>query len=164
MMAEDTGEVKPKKKSKALLIGLILAVLLGGGGFYAAQAGMIPGLGGGHDEAAPEHAESEDPVPGGDVEFVPVEPLIVTLTGSDHYQHLRFSSQIEVPVGQAEAVTKVMPRIVDAMNSYLRAVNPQDFEEDGALLKLRSQLLRRVQLVVGEDHATNLLVMEFVLN
>ena len=163
-MAEETAEEKPKKKSKALLFGLILAVVFGAGGFFAAQKGMIPGLGGAHAEEEPAHAESEEPVPGGDVEFVPVEPLTITLTGSQRYKYLRFSSQIEVPMGQVETVSKLMPRIVDAMNSYLRAVNPEEFEQDGALLKLRSQLLRRVQLVVGETHATNLLVMEFVLN
>ncbi|MEO8531816.1 MAG: flagellar basal body-associated FliL family protein [Deltaproteobacteria bacterium] len=164
MMAEAETEEKPKKKSKALLFGLILAVLLGAGGFFAAQKGLIPGLGASHAPEADTHAESEEPVPGGDVEFVAVEPLTVTLTSSDRYKYLRFSSQIEVPMGEVEAVTKLMPRIVDAMNSYLRAVNPDEFERDGALLKLRSQLLRRVQLVVGETHATNLLVMEFVLN
>jgi flagellar protein FliL len=163
-MAEETPEEKPKKKSKAMLFGLVLAVIFGAGGFFAAQKGLIPGLGGNHAAEGEEHAESEDPLPGADVEFVAVEPLIVTLTGSQNYRHLRFAAQIEVPKGETESVTTLMPRIIDAMNGYLRAVKPQDFEEDGALLKLRSQLLRRVQLVVGEDRATNLLVMEFVLN
>jgi flagellar protein FliL len=163
-MADEPTEEKPKKKSKAMLFGLVLAVIFGAGGFFAAQKGMIPGLGGSHAAEGEEHAESDEPLPGADVEFVPVEPLIVTLNGSERYRHLRFAAQIEVPKGETESVATLMPRIVDAMNGYLRAVKPQDFEEDGALLKLRSQLLRRVQLVVGEDRATNLLVMEFVLN
>jgi flagellar FliL protein len=163
-MSEETPEEKPKKKSKALLFGLVLAVIFGAGGFFAAQRGLIPGLGGSHGEATEEHAESAEPEPGDEVEFVAVEPLIVTLTGSQRYEHLRFTAQIEVPKGGSAEVSALMPRIVDAMNGYLRAVKPQDFEEDGALLKLRSQLLRRVQLVVGEERASNLLVMEFVLN
>lgn len=165
-MADEPEEEAPKKKSKSLLFGLILAVVLGAGGFFAAQKGMIPGLGSGHGDtaSADDHEAEEDKLLTEEVEFVPVEPLIITLTSSQRYSHLRFAAEIEVPKGKTETVTKVMPRIVDAMNGYLRAVQPRDLEEDGALLRLRSQLLRRVQLVVGEDHATNLLVMEFVLN
>ena len=163
-MSEETETTAPKPKSKALLFGLVLALVLGAGGFVAAQNGVIPGLSAGqsHDAALQEH-ETESELHD-DVEFVPVEPLIITLTSSQRYSHLRFAAEIEVPSGKSEAVIGLMPRIVDAMNGYLRAVQPRDLEEDGALLRLRSQLLRRVQLIVGDDHATNLLVMEFVLN
>ena len=40
--AVEDAEEPPKKKSKAMLFGLIGAVLLGGGTFYGVYSGMIP--------------------------------------------------------------------------------------------------------------------------
>ena len=45
--AEDTGEDAPKKRSKMpLILGLVFAILGGGGGFMAVQMGLIGGAGG----------------------------------------------------------------------------------------------------------------------
>ena len=44
-MAEDIEEHEedtPKGGKKGLLIGLVLALVLGGGGFYAAFSGLLP--------------------------------------------------------------------------------------------------------------------------
>jgi flagellar FliL protein len=57
-----------------------------------------------------------------------------------------------------------MPRIVDVLNTYLRALSLADMEERAALLRLRAQMLRRVQIVAGAGRINDLLVMEFVLN
>jgi flagellar FliL protein len=57
-----------------------------------------------------------------------------------------------------------MPRIQDVLNTYLRAVDVEDLEEPAALLRLRAQMLRRVQVVVGDGPVRDLLVTEFVLN
>jgi flagellar protein FliL len=57
-----------------------------------------------------------------------------------------------------------MPRIVDVLNGYLRAVEVREFEDPAALVRLRAQMLRRVQIVTGEGRVRDLLVTEFVLN
>jgi len=44
---EDGEEDGAKKGGKGMIVGLGLAVVLGGGGFFAAYSGMVPGLGGG---------------------------------------------------------------------------------------------------------------------
>jgi flagellar FliL protein len=69
-----------------------------------------------------------------------------------------------VPAKQAPEVARVMPRVVDVLNTYLRALRLSDLEESSALMRLRGQMLRRVQAVVGEGRVNNLLVMEFVLD
>ena len=53
---------------------------------------------------------------------------------------------------------------MDVLNSYLRALDFEEIERTSALIKLRSQMLRRIQLVVGEGRVRDLLVTEFVLN
>ena len=150
-------EAEPRKSKKPLLIGGVLALLLGGGGFYATWSGLILG-GGGHDEAAADVAELPD------ISFVPVEPLIITLGPGGANRHLRFASQIEANGPHASEVTLLLPRIVDVMNGYLRALDPEVMQDPAALVRIRAQMLRRIQIVTGEGRVRDLLITEFVLN
>ena len=95
--------------------------------------------------------------------FVPVDPMVISL-GSSAARHLRFQAQLEVGAPHEAEVTKLMPRVVDVLNSYLRALEPEDLEASSALIRLRAQMLRRVQIVTGGDRVRDLLIMEFVLN
>jgi flagellar FliL protein len=158
--AEEQTEEEPKKGSKMpLIIGLVLALIGGGGGFYATWSGML--LASESDSQAAE----DTPVPlNDDVTYVSVDPLVISLDKSANSRHLRFRADLEVPTIFQDEVTKVLPRVVDVLNSYLRAVDTGDLEDRAALTRLRAQMLRRVQVVVGRDRVTDLLVMEFVLN
>lgn len=155
-----TGENEQKKSSKKpLVIGLILLLLGGGGGFAAVKTGLV--------FAEPsEHPETEqveiDALP--NVDFVPLEPLLISLGGPGKSKHLRFTAQIEVEPKSVSDVTRLVPRIVDVLNSYLRAVDVAELESQSSLIKLRAQMLRRIQMVTGEGHVRDLLIMEFVLN
>ena len=53
----------------------------------------------------------------------------------------------------------LMPRIQDVLNSYLRAVEVRQLEDPSALLRLRAQMLRRVQIVTGEGRVRDLLIL-----
>lgn len=143
------------------MVGLVLAVLGGAGGFYAVQSGLILAA----DDDALDHATPNveaEPLP--DIAFVPVDPLIVSLGRSAANDHLRFRAQLEVGAKYQQEVTSILPRIVDVLNGYLRAIDARDLEDPAALFKLRAQMLRRVQVVAGEGRIRDLLVMEFVLN
>lgn len=159
---EELEEEAPKKKSKLpLLLGLLLAVVGGGGGFYATYSGMILGS----DEHS-EHADMEPETPVTnmpDVSFVPVDPLVISLNDRPS-QHLRFRAQLEVKSTHQDEVEALMPRVVDVLNSYLRAVDIEDLRDNAALVRLRAQMLRRVQVVTGGGRVNDLLIMEFVLN
>ena len=52
---------------------------------------------------------------------------------------------------------------MDVMNTYLNAVDASAFEDPIAMIKMRSQLLRRIQIVTGDERVKDLLIMEFVL-
>ena len=157
--AEQPQDAAPKKKSKKpLLIGLVLAFLLGGGGFYATWAGLILAGDSSHAEAAAE----PNPLP--DIRFVPVESVIVSIGPGEDGRHLRFTAQLEVAGSHADEVTTLLPRIVDVMNGYLRAIDPAEFDDSAALVRMRAQLLRRIQIVTGDGRVRDLLVTEFVLN
>jgi flagellar FliL protein len=149
----------PKRSKKPLIIGLVLALVLGAGGFYATWSGLI--LGGSDDT----HAETEAKVGAlPDIAFVPVDPLVITLGSGAAVRHLRFTSQIEVSAPYAAEVQMLLPRIVDVLNGYMRAIDVTQLEDPAALVRMRAQLLRRIQIVTGEGRVRDLLVTEFVLN
>lgn len=164
-MTDETVETEdaPKKASKLpLIIGLVLALLGGGGGFYAVYSGMI--LGSESPDVAEESGTHEEIEALPDVSYVGMEPFVVSLTSGGTADYLRFRAQLEVPSDHQEEVERVMPRVVDVLNGYLRALSPADIESPDALVTLRSQMLRRVQIVTGPERVSDLLVMEFVLN
>lgn len=162
-MAEEEAapEGDPPKKSKMpLIIGLVLALAGGGGGFYATWSGMILG-GGGDSHATAEKEEIKNPF--ADIAFVEIEPMLISVDALPERRMLRFRAQLEVPLSHKEDVTKLLPRVVDVLNSYLRALEVADLEDQAALTRLRAQMLRRVQVVTGNDRVNDFLIMEFVL-
>jgi flagellar FliL protein len=157
--AEATLAEPPRKRSKRpLLIGLALALVLGGGGFYAAFTGLIPGAG-------REHGETDQgPGPLLGIAFVPLETIVISLGPDSGSEHLRFSAQLEVADSAAADVATLAPRILDVINSYLRAVDTAAIEDPQAMSRLRAQMLRRIQVVTGAGRVRDLLITEFVLN
>lgn len=161
-MADTTAdaEAEPAKGSKLpMLIGLVMLLVGGGGGFYATWSGMI--LGNESTQATPEK-EAYDASPA--VAYVEVDPLVISLRAPSQSRHLRFRTSLEVPKGAEDDVKLLLPRVMDVLNSYLRAIDPGDLEDTAALTRLRAQMLRRVQVVVGAENVNDLLIMEFVLN
>lgn len=164
-------EGEGRKKSRLpLLIGLVLMLLGGGGAFYATYSGLLFGGGqtaaDGHAGAAGDHGGGHGAAAGAlpDVAFVPVDALVISLGPASHKTHLRFGSQLEVARTHAQEVASLMPRILDVLNGYLRAVEVREIEDPAALIRLRAQMLRRIQIVTGEGRVRDLLVTEFVLN
>ena len=145
----------PKKGSafRAVLLSAFLLLLGGAGGAFAVSLGLLgenSPLGLSNSQAAPT--------------FVPLEPLTVVLSRDSQRRFLRFSAEVEVANGKTSSVTSVMPRITDVLNTYLRSVSIADVEDPASMLEIRSQILRRLQLVVGEDVVKDLLVTEYVVN
>jgi flagellar FliL protein len=157
--AEEPQDAAPKKKSKLpVILGLVLFLLLGGGGFYVVYTGLI---------LAPAHESKPKEAEGGGTEeiaFVPIEPVTISLGQAAENHHLRFTAQLEVTKEKQGEVAELAPRILDVLNGYLRAVAVAELEDPDALVRLRSQMLRRIQIVTGEGRVRDLLITEFVLN
>jgi len=170
--AEETDEDEGKKPSKMpMIIGLVLALVGGGGGFYAVSSGLIlgedshasakdDGHGDDHGDAHGDHGPSDL----GDIAYVAMDPVIVSLTPGSNSSHLKFRAQVEVESKYQSDVELIKPRITDVMNNYLRALETADLEAPAALMRVRAHLLRRIQIVAGPERVRDLLIMEFVLN
>ena len=173
-----TPTSEPAKKSKApLLIGIVLALVGAAGGFFVMYSGLVDRVLGatsgdshlaattdGHGAPAAHGAAASPALGTGDWVFVPIDPITINLGARGQSRHLRFSAQLEVPITNASEVARLMPRILDVLNIYLRALDPQELEEPAALVRLRGQMLRRVQIVTGPGFVNDLLIIEFVFN
>ncbi len=159
---EDGEDETAEKGGKGMLIGIVLALLFGGGGFFAAYSGMLPGTGGSAE--APAEPEPEIMIAKTTAEFVPIDRMVITLGSANAAKHLNFGAALEVHPDHKEEVTQLLPRILDVLNTYLRAVELRDIENPAAMTRLRAQMHRRVNIVTGEGKVHDLLITEFVLN
>lgn len=154
----------PRKGGRGgLLIGAILAIVLGGAGFGTVYAGLV-------DPLAISRGGSPKPVTaghgaeaGGEI-FLPLDPITVSLAPGQGARHLRLAATIETAPGLMPTVEAFKPRILDVLIGYLRAVDVAELEDPAAMPRLRAQMLRRVQLVAGGDDVRDILVTEFILN
>ena len=154
-------EEAPKPSKMPLILGLVFLLLGGGGGFYATWSGLL--FGAESEETKAEVKEEEqDKAPA--IQFIPIDPITVSLPQGSAQSHLRFRAELEVPRDYASDVEAVLPRIVDVLNGYLRAIEANDITDPSALTRMRAQMLRRVQVVTGPEQIQDLLIMEFVLN
>lgn len=148
----------PKKRGKLpLILGVVGAFLFGAGGFYASYKDLIP-----FGHAAESTHEPIGPLP--EIAFVPLDPIVISLGPAAGARHLRFSAQLEVPLTNQAEVSGIRPRVIDVLNSYLRAVDVATLEDPTAMMRIKAQMLRRIQIVTGEGRVRDLLISEFVLN
>ncbi len=159
----DTAEVPVKSGKKALVLWVILAFAGAAGGYFATRSGMLPIDGQKALQAAEKGDENKAVMDLPEVGFVDLPAVIVSVNAGDS-RHLKFHAQLEVNAEHTADVEKMQPRIMDVLNSYLRAVELSDLEDSLALVRLRGHLLRRIEIVVGEGRVRDVLVSEFVLN
>lgn len=162
-MAQDADapnmEEKPLKKRglMPILIGMAGALALGGGGFYAVYSGLILG---GQDKAIEDVKANPKTLP----TYLAIEQLTLSLAEPGGAEHLRLSAHVEIADGRLDEAEAYRPRFLSVINTYLRAVEPDDLREANALIRLRAQILRRLQMVAGADLVDDFLITEFILN
>jgi len=150
-----TDQPLPRRPARLpILISLLVGLLVGGGSLQLIHSSMLEDY---LPWARQGAAGSEQ------VAFLPMEQMLVSLPPGGRSRHLRLTAQLEVSGGRKAAVERVMPRIQNMMHGYLRAVEPAELEKPSALVLVRAQLLRRIQLITGEGHVNDLLITEFTL-
>jgi flagellar FliL protein len=155
---EEGAEVAPKTKRKLPLKWLIvgaaaLAVIGGGGGsyFFFFHHGA---------PKEPEHAAVHPAV------FFDMPDVLVNLasTGSDRTQYLKVKVVLELPEqAMMTQIQPLMPRVMDAFQTYLRELRPTDLDGSAGLYRLKEELTRRVNTAVAPSRVTAVLFKEIVV-
>lgn len=146
---------KPTKKKK-LLIGAAAALLLTGGG--GAAYAFLGGGAAAEGEAAEETAGDEAPV------FVDVPPMVVNLRSPDgaaRFVKLHFML-VPGPEGEAAALEKKLPLLLDAYQPFLRELRPEDLAGSAAVFRVKEELLVRAHDVLGEGQVKDVLIQDLI--
>ncbi len=152
--AEDAPRPKKTFPLKLVVIAAAALIVLGGGG---AAAYFV--FGGKHQ------AKTEGPVVK-PVAFMDIPDVVVNLsaTGSERTQYLKVRVVLEVPEQAVIAqITPLLPRVMDAFQTYLRELRPADLEGSAGLYRLKEELTRRVNASIEPAHINAVLFKELVV-
>ncbi|WP_304617433.1 flagellar basal body-associated FliL family protein [Paracoccus sp. (in: a-proteobacteria)] len=141
-------------RSRGMLLAIIAALALGGGGFGSTFVGLWSPSDLLHREAAPAKAA----IPA--VEFVNVPPVEVIVPGPNS-RTLIVQAAIETDAAHRAQVEHLMPRISDLFTTFLSGVDPAAYQRRGVLEVIRAELVTRTRLVLGEEPVRDLLITEF---
>jgi flagellar FliL protein len=159
---EDEAEqpaAKPKFKFKLpslkmMIIAAAGLLVIGGGG-----AGAYLYFGGAaHDKPAQTALKPAI--------FVDLPDVLVNLSnaGTDRTQYLKVKIVLELPDPNLVAqIQPLMPRVMDAFQTYLRELRPTDLDGSAGLYRLKEELTRRVNAAVAPNRITAVLFKEIVV-
>jgi len=84
--------------------------------------------------------------------------------GTDRTQYLKVKIVLELPDPSAVAqIQPLMPRVMDAFQTYLRELRPTDLDGSAGLYRLKEELTRRVNAAVSPNRITAVLFKEIVV-
>jgi flagellar protein FliL len=166
------GEEPQKKRlaGKKLIMFVVLPVVL----LLAIGAGVLfSGLLGGDDEVAEGDEATE--AASADAEEAPAEPenvvfydlpeMLVNLNSGDRKSSF-LKIQVSLELGSAEAipaVEAVLPRIVDNFQVYLRELRPEELGGTKGVVRLKEELLVRVNAAVEPVKVYDILFKEILV-
>ena len=156
--ADADGAAPAAKKSKLpsnkVMIMALAGLLVVGGG----AGGYFMFAGSSHEEPKKEVAKPAT--------FVDLPDVLVNLssTGSDRTQYLKVKIVLELPDPLLVAqIQPLMPRVMDAFQTYLRELRPTDLDGSAGLYRLKEELTRRVNVAVAPNKITAVLFKEIVV-
>ncbi len=146
---------KSKLPSRKIMIMAAAGLLAVGGG----------GFGGYKFLAKPKHEEPKKEV-AKPATFVDLPDVLVNLAngGGDRTQYLKVKIVLELPDPVLVAqIQPLMPRVMDAFQTYLRELRPTDLDGSAGLYRLKEELTRRVNVAVAPNKITAVLFKEIVV-
>ena len=155
------GNILAKLKSKKVLMiaAPALLLILGGGGAGAYFLMKAPGE---HAQAA---QEEDVPLTPPKVAFSDMQDILVNIQSSDGtpaYLKLGVSLELE-DEEQKAALEPLMPRITDQFQAYLRELRLDDLKGSAGVLRLKEELLRRVNVAAAPYKVRDVLLKEMII-
>jgi flagellar protein FliL len=162
--AEAEGEeakAAPKRKLSLKLIlmavgGLVGLGVIGGGGYFFFS---------GHEKAEAAATAAGSPVK--PVVFLDMPEVLVNLSpsnGSERTQYLKVKVTLELPnETMSQQIQPIMPRVMDAFQTYLRELRATDLDGSAGLYRLKEELTRRVNAAIAPSRINAVLFKEIVV-
>ena len=157
--ADTAGEgeeaAKPARKLplKLILMAVGGLAVVGGGGT------------GGYMMFASKGKEKPAEIAAKPASFIDVPEVLVNLSSTgDRTQYLKVKVVLEIPDEKLkEKITPVMPRVMDAFQTFLRELRPSDLEGSAGLYRLKEELTRRVNVAIAPNKINAVLFKEVVV-
>lgn len=156
------GFVKKLLGNKKLLIiaaaGLLLVLGGGGAGLYFFVFASSP-------PPAGEKTADAVPVTPPQVAFYDVPDIIVNIQSADGSPaYLKLSTSLELNTADEKAgITALMPRVVDQFQGYLRELRIDDLKGSAGVVRLKEELLRRINVAAAPYHVRDVLLKEMIV-
>ncbi len=99
----------------------------------------------------------------GEAAYLVLDPMVISIRPMGSRRHLKLALIIETPSEQADTLLSRTYHIKDVLNTYLRSVNSDEFEDPAAMSRLRAQVRRRIGAVAPGIAIDQILITEFVL-
>ena len=161
--APKQGFVKKLLGNKLILFGgagVILLLALGGGAywfFFAGSSAKPTELAAG----APEPL----PVTPPNITFYDMPDILVNIQGADStpaYLKLSVSLELDSPEEKA-GITALTPRIVDQFQGYLRELRMDDLKGSAGVVRLKEELLRRINASAAPYRVRDVLLKQMLV-
>ncbi|MBX3206250.1 MAG: flagellar basal body-associated FliL family protein [Labilithrix sp.] len=159
--APEAPAATPKKPSPIgglfrILVPALLAAGAAYGGTRASAAHPPPA-------AAPEHAPAHAPSSKPPGPTLPLEPFLMTLFDASKKPHpMKMSIAVEFDPHTTEDLKNLVPRIRDAVLTYLRTLTHEQVTDPAHVEKMRAELIERCR-AAGANTAERILVTDFVV-
>jgi flagellar FliL protein len=98
--------------------------------------------------------------------FVDLPEILVNLSNpsAERTQYLRIKVVLELPDQKMiDQITPIMPRVMDAFQTYLRELRPSDLDGSAGLYRLKEELTRRVNVSIAPARINAVLFKEIVV-
>lgn len=155
----EEGAAPKKSKKKIIIIGALALLLLIGGVAGAYFAGLFGGSKEGAEETGKEGKEVHAAV------FYTMPEFLINLNTSNKSASflkttviLEVAKQEDVPLIEAN-----LPRLVDAVNTYLRELRASDLSGSAGIQRLREELLIRANKALTPVKINDVLFKEIVI-
>jgi flagellar FliL protein len=150
---------------KLIVAGALVVVLGGGGGAYYFLGGASSEEHGETAAAEAGHGVAASELPPEHAAFFDVPDIIVNIQTADSspaYLKLAVSLELDSPEARA-AIEPVMPRVVDQFQTYLRELRVDDVRGSMGVMRLKEELLRRVNLAAAPTPVRDVLLKEMIV-
>jgi flagellar FliL protein len=94
-------------------------------------------------------------------DYFALTPFTISLQGNNRI--LKIGITLEVVSDEADYMDPSDPKVRDAFTGYLRALRLEQIEDAAFMVQMRSQLLRRAQLILGQENVRGILITDFLV-